>query len=509
LYKFFSLKGFNFIIPRLVLIAFLFGVTTSSTAQLQFIENRGQWDNRVSFKADIPTGAFFMEQKGFTVLLHNSDDLKKLEEMAHGEVQPNEATSMVKKTRPTPQPFTLRSHAYRVSFLNAVKSPVITPDKALPTYNNYFLGNDPTKWKGDCKIYQAITYANMYPNIDVRYYTDAGTLKYDIIVRPGGNINDIALKYEGVDKLEVRNKELVVGTSVGEVKELYPYSYQLSNGSRQTLDCKYEVNDNIVRFKLKNYSPNATIIIDPTLIFATFTGSTTDNWGYTATPGPGGALFAGGISFGSGYPVSPGAFDVEFNGGVDEDSNGPYDIAIIKFSADGTSRLYATYLGGSGNEQPHSMMSDAAGNLVIAGRSNSFGNADASKNYPMVIPRIGSAAGGYDIVVTKLSAGGNSLIGSVAIGGSGDDGVNIRKKFDTPDGAETTRRNYGDDARSEVLLDGANNIYVASCTQSHDFPIAGSSIQTGFGGGKQDGVILKFNSNLSARIFSTFFGGGG
>ncbi|MEJ7587540.1 MAG: PKD domain-containing protein [Ferruginibacter sp.] len=100
-------------------------------------------------------------------------------------------------------------------------------------------------------------------------------------------------------------------------------------------------------------------------------------------------------------------------------------------------------------------------------------------------------------------------IGSVAIGGSGADGVNIRKKFDTPDGAETTRRNYGDDARSEVLLDGANNILVASCTQSSDFPVAGSAIQNTFGGGKQDGVILKFSSDLSSRIFSSFFGGSG
>ncbi len=390
--------------------------------------------------------------------------------------------------------------------MDATKGVIVSPDKALPTYNNYFLGNDKSKWKGDCKIYQAVTYKNMYPDIDVRYYTDAGTLKYDIIVRPGGNINDIALKYEGVDKLEVRNKELVIGTSVGEIKELYPYTYQVQNGTRQTLDCKYVVNGNVVRFKIKDYLPNETIVIDPTLIFASFTGSTTDNWGYTATPGPDGSFFAGGISFGSGFPVSLGAFDQTFNGGVDEDSNGPYDIAIIKLSPDGVNRIYATYIGGSGNEQPHSMMCDAGGNLVIAGRSNSFSNQDATKNYPILIPRIGPV-GGYDIVVTKFNATGTSLIGSVAIGGSNDDGVNIRKKFDTPDGAETTRRNYGDDARSEVMLDGGNNIFVVSCTQSSNFPVAGSPIQTVFGGGKQDGVILKFNANLSTRIFSTFFGG--
>jgi len=506
------LKVENVFLACLFNLVLIFGLTIPTLAQLQFIENKGQWDSRVNFKADIPTGAFFIEQKGFTVLQHNIQDLEKLADLTHGHLPASTDAAPVtaKKAVPINNNFTLRSHAYRVTFINAVMGAVIVPDKALPTYNNYFLGSDPSKWKGDCKIFQAVTYQNMYPNIDVRYYTDAGTLKYDIIIRPGGRVSDIALKYEGVNKLEVKNRELVIGTSVGDVKELYPYTYQLQNGARRLLDCKYDVTENVVRFKVKNYRPNETIVIDPTLIFATFTGSSTDNWGYTATPGPDGSFFAGGISFGSGYPASVGAFDQTFNGGVDEDSNGPYDIAIIKFSPDGTNRVYATYLGGSGNEQPHSMICDAAGNLVIAGRSNSLSNSDATKNYPLLIPRIGPAGAiGYDIVITKLNANGNGLIGSVAIGGSSDDGVNIRKKFDAPDGAETTRRNYGDDARSEVILDGANNVFVVSCTQSNNFPAAGSAIQPVFGGGKQDGVILKFNANLSARIFSTYFGGVG
>ena len=471
-------------------------------AQLQFIENKGQWDSKVNFKADVQSGSFFMEDNGFTVLQHNTNDLSAMAGLAHGHLSTESCEKGSEKKTVTPsQNFTLRSHAYNVHFEGALKNVLISPDKPLPTYNNYFLGNDPAKWQSNCKIYQAVTYKNMYPNIDVRYYTDAGTLKYDIIVRPGGNVNDIALRYDGIDKLEVKNKELVIGTSVGEVKELYPYSYQLQKDTRQSLDCKYSVTGNLVRFKIKAYLPNETIVIDPTLIFASFTGSSKDNWGYTATPGPDGSLFAGGISFGDGYPVSLGAFDQTYNGGLNEDSNGPYDIAIIKFSPDGVNRVFATYLGGSGNEQPHSMICDAQGNLIIAGRSS-------SRDFPKLVPLIGPG-GGYDIVVTKFNAAGNLLLGSVVIGGSSDDGVNIRKKFDTPDGAETTRRNYGDDARSEVILDRNNNIYVASCTQSSNFPIAGSAIQPAFGGGKQDGVILQFNSNLSVKIFSTYFGGNG
>ncbi|MES2892842.1 MAG: PKD domain-containing protein [Bacteroidota bacterium] len=472
-------------------------------AQLQFIENKGQWDSRVNYKAEMPNGAFFIERNGFTVVQHNAADLEELTARTHGhghaETSKNNAAA---KATPGNKDFTLRSHAYKVNFINAnPKSLSILPDKALATYNNYFIGNDKTKWQGGCKIFQAVTYQNIYPNIDVRYYTDAGTLKYDIIVRPGGNVNDIALQYDGVDQLNISNKELIISTSVGKVKELSPYTYQVQQGLRKTLDCKYVLSGNSVRFRLGDYLPNETIVIDPTLIFASFTGSSTDNWGYTATPGRDGSFFAGGISFGSGYPVTIGAYDQTFNGGVDEDSNGPYDIAIIKLSSDGVNRVYATYIGGSGNEQPHSMICDVAGNLVIAGRSNSV-------NYPKLVPEIGSG-GGYDIIVSKFNAAGTALLGSIEIGGDKDDGVNIRKKFDTPDGAETTRRNYGDDARSEVILDGGGNIMVASCTQSTNFPVSGSGIQGGFGGGKQDGVILKFNPTLSAVAFASYFGGSG
>jgi gliding motility-associated-like protein len=496
----------------LCLVIFIVLVGKTSNAQLQFIENRGQWNNRIDFKSDISNGAFFLENNGFTVVLHNGDDLQKFSNYMHGEVDTTKSIGDVARTTGTKLPspvkdtYPIHSHAYKVNFLGGSKNVQPLPDKPLDTYNNYFIGNDTTKWKGNCKIYQAVTYRNVYPNIDVKYYTDAGTLKYDLIVHPGGRIDDIALRYEGVDKLEVKNKELIIGTSVGEVKELYPYTYQVESKGRTTVDCKYVVKDNVVRFKVKDYSPDATIIIDPTLIFSSFTGSAVDNRGYTATPGPDGSFFAGGIAYGTGYPTSPGAFSETFNGGIDDDDNHqPYDIAIIKLSSNGVNRLYGTYLGGSkGNEQPHSMICDPQGNLIVAGRTT-------SSDYPT--NNIIGSTGKYDIVVTKFNAAGSALIGSVKIGGSEDDGVNIKAKYVTvpglPSGAFETRRNYGDDARSEVIVDGGGNICVASSTQSNDFPTTSAAFQKTYGGGRQDGVILKFTPNLSGLVFSTFFGGTG
>ncbi len=508
-----------------LLVFAAFFVAQSSYAQLQFIENKGQWDKSVVLKSDINTGAFFLQKKGFTVLLHSPADLLNLEETAHGNnialksktdtskssigyvIAPKNSTGSSTTTIPTTtfsQPIIVHSHAYKVEFVGASDNVEIIPEKPLPTYNNYFIGNDTTQWQNNCKIFQAVTYKNIYPNIDVHYYTSAGTLKYDIIIRPGGDVNNIVMKYDGVDKMQVKNKELVVTTSVGETKELYPYTYQLQDNDRVPLDCKYELKDSTVRFKIKEHAAGATIVIDPTLIFSTFTGSGSDNWGYTATPGPDGSFFAGGIVFGNSFPTSTGAFSQTFNGGVNDDRIGlGYDISIIKFSASGNLRLYATYLGGSGNEQPHSMVCDAQGNLIITGRSS-------SPNFP-VKPATNSiyASSNYDITVTKFTGDGSAIIGSIKIGGTADDGVNIRSKYVSPGGADAIRRNYGDDARSEVIVDGSNNIILASCSQSTNFPIINSTIQTSFNGGRQDGVIVKFASDLSSVIFSTYFGGSG
>ncbi len=503
----------------IIIVAAIF-IAFTTKAQTQFVENKGQWDSKVNFRADYATGSFFLENKGFTVDLHKAEDLQQLSEVQHGHssapqnsVAPSFSNNAA--TRPplnNNQPSVIvHSHAYKVVFLGSNNNIQPVPDKVLATHNNYLIGNDASKWGSNCKVYQAVTYKNVYPNIDVRYYTESGNLKYDFIVRPGGNPGAIAMRYDGVDKLEIKNKELIIFTSADNIKELYPYTYQAAKGKRETVACKYVLKDNVVRFKVNSYSANETLIIDPSLIFSSFTGSRANNWGYTATPGPGGSFFAGGIAFSSNYPVSPGAYQTSYGGGVsDEGDIGGYDIAIFKFNADGTQRLYATYIGGSKNEQPHSMIADPQGNLIIAGRSS-------SNDYPGTPARAANRSD-YDIVITKLNASGTLNLGAVRIGGTKNDGVNIRGKYTNPNGADATRRNYGDDARSEVILDGAGNIYVASCTQSDDFPVTPGALQATFGGVvtnpngshfAQDGVILKLTPDLQTVLFSTFFGGSG
>lgn len=465
---------------------------------IEFIENKGQWDSRVKFKGETNAGAVFVRSTGFTILQHNQQDYAALQTITHGR---NHNPSGVAAR--SGDKIILRSHAFNIDFIGASPNMKVIPDKLIPTYNNYLLGNDPSKWASECRIFQAITLENVYENVDVRYYTYNGMLKYDIIAKPGADISKIALRYEGVDKLQVKNKELVLNTSVGELRESYPYTYQSSFKERKEINCKYVVKDNIVRFQVRDYDPSATLVIDPTLMFCSFAGSSADNWGYTATYGPDGSFYGGGVVYaGNSWPVSPGAFQTVFQGGSNDPR--PMDIGIIKLSPNGGNRIYATYVGGGGNEQPHSLIVDPQGNLIIAGRTTS------DSTYPGGRIPIGSG-GGWDIIVTKLNAAGSGIIGSRRIGGSGSDGVNINA---TRSGTTSLQQNYGDDGRSEVILDAAGNIYVASSTQSSSnnattkFPTTAGAFQPNFGGGAQDGVLLKFDANLGL-LFSSYLGGNG
>ncbi|HZH67325.1 MAG TPA: PKD domain-containing protein [Flavisolibacter sp.] len=478
----------------LLLLSFLYSFLALSQ-NIEFIENKGQWDGQVRYMGRVNAGAFFLHKNGFTVVQHNTKDWAQMTDMIHGHSSSNGPARRLSDR------VTVRSHAYRVNFLNGNTKSQIVADKSLPTYNNYFIGSDTSNWAANCKIYQGITVKNIYPNINVRYYSGSGSVKYDLIVHPGGDPSAIALKYDGTEGLEVKGKELIIKTSVGELKELNPYTYQYNPAGRVTIGAKYTVKDNIVRFDIKNYDPKTTLVIDPDLIFCSFSGSSEDNWGFTATYGPDGSMYGGGVVFGQGFPVSTGSFQTVYGGG-NNSGPGAIDIGIIKLTPDGKQRMYATYLGGSGNELPHSLIVNPQGELIVAGRSN-------SPNFPTRGVGLYGKGGQFDIIVTKLNAAGNNLVGSVRIGGTGDDGANINPYNGTS--ASSLLQNYGDDSRSEVNIDGAGNVYLASNTRSNDpavenrFPTV-NAVQPN-PGGAQDGVVLKLDPSVNTLLFSTYLGG--
>ena len=192
-----------------------------------------------------------------------------------------------------------------------------------------------------------------------------------------------------------------------------------------------------------------------------------------------------------------GAYDATFNGGGASGGGQPQDVSVLKFNPNGTALLFGTYIGGTDNEQPHSLVFDStSGRIIIAGRtySNNFpttaGCYDPTHN------------GNADMFVCVLDRTGSTLIGSTYIGGSGVDGVNVTPLYTSLPGL---KHNYGDDARSEVIIDNNSNIYVSAMTQSTNFPTMGTTVSA-TNAGNEDGVIFELNPTCTNLIWSTYIG---
>ncbi len=493
---------------------------------LQFKENKGQWNSEVLYRAQLPNGHIYLRENGITYSFLSNEDMHKLREGFHGTYDHNSNDSGFYDKGPRHQsntnaaarisssgssgsqlPKVIHGHAYNVNFLHANKQAQLLTDHKSQTSYNYLIGKDQTHWGQHVSAFGGVTYKALYPNIDMHVYSNNEGLKYDLIVHPGGNYKDIQFEYEGADELYTKNNQLYIKTSVGTNVEVAPYAYQVIDNKKVDIKVKYKLKGNVLTFRPKgNYDPSYSLIIDPNFIFATYSGSSADNWGYTATYDAAGNFYMGGIVFGVGYPTTPGAFEEKFQGGGQTYGNGGFDISISKLSPDGKNLIYATYLGGSGDEQPHSFVVNDKNQLIISGRTN-----DGS-SYPG--DRVGPG-GRWDMVLTELTADGSGTVGSLIIGGTGEDGVNIADKY-TPVNNKTTislRRFYGDDARSEVNVDAEGNIILVGSTQSDNFPVTSGVFQSEFGstkevaGVKQDAVVLKAAPDLSGVTWASYLGG--
>lgn len=474
----------------LLLLLFNFSNAKAHNEGLRFIENKGQWTEPFFYKADIGNGALFLEQKAFTYHLYNVD-----------EVQSNHFSI-------TKNPKSIKYHAFKVNFLNSLNAKISHSNK-YPEYYNFLLGADKKLWKSKVGAYQQIEYKNFYQNIDLVLYSMGNFLKYDVIVNPSGKVADVQLFYEGTDLLKIdRSGNLIVKTSVGDVVEQKPYAYQNINNTKVEIGCEYVLNSNVLSFKITGkYNKNLPLIIDPVLIFSSFSGSNANNFGMTATYGYDGSLFAGGTGFGVGYPTTLGAFDPSFNG---VPAGGITDVVITRYDSTGTNLIYSTYIGGVQTETAHSLIANENNELYLYGAtssldfpmlSNSYDNSFAGGTPVYYVSTGANFINGTDIFISKLSADGTTLLGSTYLGGSQNDGINttVSNNYDS------LMNNYGDVFRGEIMLDAQGNCFLASSSRSADFPIVNGFDDTL--NGLQDGIIAKFNTDLSILEWSSFIGG--
>lgn len=459
----------------------------AQTGTFQFIENKGQWAENILFKAAVSNGSLFIERNSFTWYFSNLNDLH--------------AKTHAKKY--SGEPLMFKSHAFKTTFVNADFSTVVQGQNQFSNYYNFFQGDNQSFWRGHVPAYSSVFYSHIYNNIDLHVYSRDENMKYDFIVHPSADVTQIKMHYDGLSEIYLQNGNLHLRTSLNEVIEMAPVAYQFINGIRHNITCNFQLNGNEVSFYFPDgYDVNSELMIDPaTLIFSSYSGSTEDNWGYAATYDNDGNLYGAGIIFGDGYPVTFGAFEEEFVGGY---GFFPFDISLSKFNSTGTDLIYSTYLGGTKNEFAYSLIVNSANELMLYGATGSddYPTTDAAYDDSfngggsVDIEGVLNFPNGTDIIITKFSADGSALIGSTFFGGSLNDGLNEGE----------TNTNYGDHSRGEINIDGDDNIYIASNTRSSDIPTTAGVFQEDFGG-QQDGLIAKFNSDLSTLIWCSYLGG--
>lgn len=467
--------------------------TLRSSGEWAYTENKGQWESQILYKARLHEGALFLEKQGYTVVVEDAAAIHKLMEYKFSDE--------AKINKDVPLDRKINCHAYNVSFENSNPNPSIQSFNPSSDYQNYYIGNDKSKWASNVRAYNQIKYSNIYDGIDWIVYSQDSKFKYDFNIASGKSIDLIKMKYNGVNKLSISKGNLLIETSINTLSELKPYAYQVVNGIEKPVECNFILKGNIVSFDCPNYDKSLPLTIDPVLIFCSFSGSQADNWGYTATYDQHGFLYAGGSVFGVGYPVTTGAFQITYG-------MGNSDISISKFDSSGVNLIYSTYVGGNGSEVPNSLIVNNNNELYMLATTGSanfptttgcYDNSfNGGTNYTLTYV-IGYPSGS-DIALCKFSANGNQLLGSTFLGGSGNDGLNT---------VAVLKKNYADDVRGEIMIDANSNVYVVSSTTSTDFPTNANSVQPTQGGGIQDGCVFKMNHNLTNLIWSTYLGGNG
>ena len=467
----------------------------------RFIENKGQWNNSVLFKAPIPGGDLYILKNKLKYVFYKTG--QKGHEGLIDEKDPALRKSSISQNEKL-------IHAVELSFQNSNATSLIFGKNVLPEVLNYFKGNDNTRWAEGVNSFSELVIADLYDGIDFHLYSSRGGLKYDFIVSPGADPGQIKMKYKGQNELKIHDGKIAIGTVHGYFFENVPVSYSDSDLRKESITTEFQIHDDIVSFHFPSgYDIHSKLIIDPELIFSTYSGSFADNWGFTATYDDQGNLYSGGIVRDVGYPVTNGVFQ--------PDHVGEWDVGILKYDSTGKNLLWATYLGGSFSETPQSIIVNNKGELVIYGTTSSpdfpmtegafqktFLGGDPIYDTTNLVPYrlVGGIPfrNGSDIFLAILGNDGRTLEGSTFIGGTENDG--IMEKY------MPLTKNYGDQFRGEVNVDSEDNIYVASNTSSPDFIIKNGP-QAVYGGDVNDGIIMKFNQDLSDLLWSTYVGGSG
>ena len=450
----------------------------------------------------------------------------------------------------------------RIKLIHASRHPSFSADSRLPGKVNYIFGHDPSRWIRNVPLYARIVERSIWPGVDAVWRGEGGRLETDFVVAPMANPNLISLGVEGADRIAVTaGGDLRIEAHGQGLELLKPNIYQQREGSRQTVPGRYVMEPgvggaNIVRFELGSYDHHQALVIDPVvqLAYSTFLGAGQET-AFGIAVDSAGSAYVTGVTVSGAFPTTPKAFQV---------TPPPHQVAFVtKFSPDGTTLVYSTYLGGTApadvfGDFGNAIAVDAHGNAYITGvaGSNDFPLKNAFQTSKLNSTVLNTAA-----FFTELSADGSSLLYSTYLGGDCDSqdtgnsiavdaqgkaylaGTAVCTNFPTTPGAFQTVFNpgaasnafaakfdpgksgsasllfstflggssaaYGDQGLA-IAVDANGNPYVAGATGSTDFPIKNafqSELGGAAGGAAANAFVTKFSADASALLYSTYLGG--
>ncbi len=353
-----------------------------------------------------------------------------------------------------------------------------------PGVVSYFIGNDPKQWRANVPTYSRVKLAGVYPGIDLVYY-GAGksrTLEYDFVVRPGADASRIRMAVSGAKSLRTVGGRLVASTACGDVTLNRPYAYQTIDGKRTQVACSFTLERDTVAFQVARYDMSRPLVVDPVVEYSTYVGGSDNESTEAATSfssgfgaDASGAVYLAGTSASTDYPTTAGAYQEALN------SNN--DIVVSKVNSTGTALIYSTYIGSTEDDTLTAVAVDEAGSAYVAGKTaGAYPTTEGS--YCRDHQGTSSTT---DVLVTKLSADGASLVFSTMIGADAND--------------EPAAIRVGPDHR--VAVGG-----VTDAPTSGAYPVTSGAFKTTVGGG-EDGFVTVLNASGSALVFSTLFGGTG
>ena len=466
------------------------------------------------------------------------------------------------QANPPYEPAESHTATAHIDFVGANPQTKIEGLDPVAAYANYFVGNDPAKWRTHMAQFSRVRYKNLYPGIDLVYYGSKGSqLEYDLVVSPGADPGLIRLRVADGQQIHLDEAgNLPLESKDGRISLGRPMLYQdLDQGKRAIGGAFVQVARNEFAFKAVNYDRTRPLIIDPTinLLYSTYAGGIHNDQAFAMTVDLQGNTYLTGWAASQDFPVTANALQTTRM----TIGSYLYDAIVMKFDPSGT-LLYSTFLGGAQNDQGGAIIANPDGSVYVGGYTQ-------SSNFPVTSNAFQSVwGGGLDGFLARISSDGSQLLYSTYLGGPGDEAITsmilnadgslwmsgvasqaglpasanafqpqpngidnsfvAKAQFDQSGnlqlpyltfigGSQSGETNGpGEGWGSSLALDATGNIYIAGTTQSSNYPVTANAYEQpvtlshGCDNSPNPntiGVVTKFSPDLSQMLYSTYFGG--